>query len=346
MRNRIFDILLVVVILAAAGFIGYRYLSSSKPSESAAVGDSGASAVATAPAVSLERGEERPAHPQWLLEKVQPISTEKYKVILEKHTSTLVQKIETTGCRGNSKPTPAVSLLDDTVAARVKKAELQFLFGFKQPRCYKKGQKLAVLHYASSESAPFVTLMGEVAVESIVEHDPTQMPDELLKEMGISREEYNDFVGFRRPDGLKDMVIKFGELKTAKASEGTVPSGFPRAEVVTNAEVQSLLARVPNLRVLDVRTAEEFHAGRIQAQSVKNVPFVLAAGIPKEFSWAVLNRDVLKSSFDTTLLGQGIGPVLVYGTSVNDPRPVYAMADLIRLGYRQIYWLREGLSSN
>lgn len=341
-RNRVFDILLVVVILSAAGYIGYRYFVSSRSAGSPVAVGTGAAVVATAPSVNLEREAQRPAHPQWLLVKVLPVEAEKYQEVLKKYAGVLVEKDETAGCSTDPLPTPAVSLLDEVVAERVKKGELQFLFGFKQPRCYKKGQKLSVLYYANSESEPFVTALGEVTVESVVENEPTQMPDELLKEMGITREEYNDFVGFRRPEGLKDMVIKFGGLRPVKLAEGVTPPGFPRAEVVTSAEVQRLVKNLPNLRVLDVRSSEEFHAGHLQVGQVKNVPFVLPGTVSQEFNWNVLNREVLKSSFDAMSIGQGIAPVLVYGASEKDSRPVYAMADLIRLGYRQIFWLREG----
>lgn len=66
-RNRVFDILLVVVILSAAGFIGYRYFVSSRSTGSPVAVGTGAAVVATAPSVNLEREAQRPAHPQWLL---------------------------------------------------------------------------------------------------------------------------------------------------------------------------------------------------------------------------------------------------------------------------------------
>lgn len=344
MKNRIVDIVLVVVILSAAGFIGYRYFMASEASRPTTAGPLDSNPIVTGPVVGLARETERPAHPQWLLVKVQPIESAAYDAVLAKHTGALVQLEETAGCASDSVPTPAVSLLDQVVAERVKKGELQFLFGFKQARCYKKNQKLSVLYYGNAESEPFVALLGDVTVESVVENEPSQMPEELLKLMGVSREEYNDFVGFRRPQGLKDIIVKFGSLQPAKATSGIVPLGFPRAEVVTAAEVPKLAASVPGLRVLDVRSADEYHAGHLQVQGVRNVPFVLPPSVPKEFAWNVLNRDVLQSKFDAMSVGQGAAPVLVYGDSVKDPRPLYAMADLIRLGYRQIYWLREGFS--
>ena len=83
-RNRIFDILLVVVILSAASFIGYRYFVSSRSTGSPVAVGTGTAVVVTAPTVNIEREAQRPAHPQWLLVKVLPVEADKYQEVLKK----------------------------------------------------------------------------------------------------------------------------------------------------------------------------------------------------------------------------------------------------------------------
>jgi hypothetical protein len=344
-KSRTVDVALVAVIIGALGFIGYHFLLAPKTQDPGST-VLGPTEVAESPVLKLSNGTARPEHPQWLLEQVLPIETAQYLSLLSKYSGVLPSVDATSGCKAGLEPTPTISVLAPVVAERMKKGELQFLFGYKQPRCYMNSQKLIVLQYSSIDSEPFVRTLGEVTVESLVEYDPAQMPEEIIKSMGISREEYVDFVGYLRPQGLKDMLIKFGSLRPVETVDGVTPLGFPRAEVIRLNDIREVLAKVGNLRVLDVRSPEEFRAGHLKVSNVKNAPYTLPSGVPKLFSWNVLNRDLASSKFDPLSIGEGVAPVLIYGSSDKDPRPVYAMADLIRLGYRQIFWLREGYSAN
>lgn len=342
-KGKLVDLVLGVLIFASIAFIGYKFFA---PSNQGAEGGSGPDArlkpvaigggTSTIPSTIV-----RPAHPQWLLEKVKPFDRSSFKSLVSSSGSPMKIVEKTAGCAIGFLPTPTVSLLAKAVVDRMESNELQFLFGFKQPRCYMVGGKLDVLYYSSKDTDPFVSAIGTVTISDLVEYQPKDMPEGLLNKMGITREEYLDFVGYQRPTGLADMLVRLENFSKRTALDGETPHGFPRAEVVTLAQLDSLKKRFPNLVVLDVRAEQEFRSGSLPG--AKNISFNLPPGISAEFSWKTLNKDILNSKFDVAgVSDKGPVPVAVVGASSKDPRPLYAMSDLLRFGYRQVYWLREG----
>ncbi|MDZ4084017.1 MAG: rhodanese-like domain-containing protein [Bdellovibrionales bacterium] len=346
-KGKIVDLVLGVLIFASLAFIGYRLFDSGSNSEPGANTGTPASKdsdpVVVGGTSGLDAAAARPAHPQWLLVKVKPIQSAKFKSVIAASAASMKAVEKTSGCSIGFQPTTTVSVIDRVVANRVEAGELQFLFGFKQPRCYVVGGKLQALYYSSSDREPFVTALGTVTISDLVEFQPSMISPELLSLMGVTKEEYVDFSGFQRPAGLGDMLVRFDSLSKSDVADGETPMGFPRAEVVGSSQIDGLKKRFPNLVVVDVRANQEFKLGSIAG--AKNVPFKLPAGMPTEFSWKVLNKDIAQSKFEVASVSdKGPVPVVVVGASSKDPRPMYAMSDLLRFGYRQVYWLRDGVS--
>ena len=341
-KGKIVDLVLGVLIFASLTFIGYRWFSS-EPSPNETDTPSNETGPVVVGNSGLSTANDRPAHPQWLLVKVKPIESAKFKSVVASSAPNMKPVDRTSGCAIGLQPTTTVSVIDRKVADRVEAGELQFLFGFKQPRCYVVGGKLQVLYYSSSDQAPFVTPVGTVTISDLVEFQPSQISSALLDLMGVTKDEYQEFAGFQRPAGLGEMLVRFDGFAKPKISDGETPMGFPRAEVVNASQVDALKKRFSNLLIVDVRSAEEFRVKSIAG--AKNVPFKLPNEISAEFSWKTMNRDILKSKFDfATLSDKGPVPVVVVGASSKDPRPMYAMSDLLRFGFRQVYWLRDGVS--
>ncbi len=342
-KGKLVDIVLGLLIFASIAFIGYRVLNPDSDSSQTDI-DGKPSPVAAGGRQNPLPGENvRPAHPQWLLVKVKPIDDQKFKATIAASASTMKVVKKTFGCGSGFQPTTTVSLIDRTVASRVESGELQFLFGFKLPRCYEVGGQLQALYYSSVDAEPFVSALGTVSISDLVEFQPAGISPELLKLMGVSKEEYLEFAGFQRTPGLSDMLVRFGNLKKADIADGKTPEGFPRAEVVTASQVESLRKRFPNIVVVDVREPNEFAKGSFAG--AKNVPFKLPAGMNPDFSWRTLNRDIFRSKFEVDAVSdKGPVPVIVAGASNKDARPLYAMSDLLRFKYRQVYWLREGVA--
>lgn len=341
-KGKIVDLVLGLLIFASLAFIGYRWFaadSGSSPGAASRAKDTAPVGLGGVPGVATGG---RPAHPQWLLEKVKPIEAAKFKAVIAASSPNMKSVERTAGCAG-LQPTTTVSVIDRVVANRVEASELQFLFGFKQPRCYVVGDRLQALYYSSVDREPFVTSLGSVTISDIVEFQPNRISLELLGLLGITKEDYADFAEFQRPAGLGDMLVRFEGLAKLKMIDGETPMGFPRAEVVRIAQVDALKKRFPNLLIVDVRANQEFKLGSLAG--AKNVPFKLPAGVPTVFSWKVVNQDIAQAQFEVSSVSdKGPVPVVVVGASNKDPRPMYAMSDLLRFGFRQVYWLREGVA--
>lgn len=346
-KGKIVDLVLGILIFASLAFIGYRLFDSGPGSDTGVMTGTPTSKDSDPVIVGgtsvVDVAADRPAHPQWLLVKVKPIQPAKFKSVIAASESNMKAVTQTAGCSIGFQPTTTVSVIDRVVANRVEAGELQFLFGFKQPRCYMVGGKLQVLYYSSSDREPFVTALGTVTISDLVEFQPNMISSELLALMGVTKEEYVDFAGFQRPAGLGDMLVRFDSLEKPTVAEGETPMGFPRAEVVSASQIDDLKKRFPHLVIIDVRANKEFKLGSIAG--AKNVPFKLSKGVPAEFSWKVMNKDIAQSKFEVAgISDKGPVPVVVVGASSKDPRPMYAMSDLLRFGFRQVYWLRDGAS--
>ena len=344
-KGKLVDLVLGLLIFASLAFIGYHFLGSDPSSDTGvttgATASNGSDPVVVGGTSSLDVAADRPAHPQWLLVKVKPIEQAKFKSVIAASGSKMKSVSQTAGCSIGFQPTTTVSVIDRVVANRVEAGELQFLFGFKQPRCYEVGGKLQALYYSSSDREPFVTALGTVTISDLVEFQPSMISPELLALLGVSKDEYVDFAGYQRPAGLGDMLVRFDSLVKSNFADGETPMGFPRAEVVNASQIDSLKKRFPNLVIVDVRGNAEYKLGSIAG--AKNVPFKLPNGVPAEFSWKVMNKEIAQSKFEVANVSdKGPVPVVVVGASKKDPRPMYAMSDLLRFGFRQVYWLRDG----
>jgi rhodanese-related sulfurtransferase len=341
-KAKILDFVLFAVIAISVAIIGYKMFRTENFLFSVKSKGDVLEPVAEAPPTKTTAEIVRQRPPQWIFEKVLPVQLEQFREALTASPSKVNVVKRTSGCEKGWQPMQILSLVRPALVSRVESNELQFVFGLELPRCFEVGSALQVLYFPFQSAEPFVKLVGTVTVSDLAEFQPEDITQQLLDVFGITRAEYLGYAGHLRPKGLMDTLVRFDNFAKAAATDGQFPLGFPRSENVTKERVIELKRAFPTLVILDVREPSEFANGSIPG--AENVPYTLPIGISASFSWNTLGGDISNAKFDlASILSRGHVPIVVVGASAKDARPLYVMAELLKAGYRQIYWLRDGV---
>jgi hypothetical protein len=222
---------------------------------------------------------------------------------------------------------------------------LEFLLGFKVPRCYRVGDALRVYLFDVEASAPVIQYVGDVTVKSILSMKIREVSEELTTAMGITKARYLQFAEYMKSPEEVDMIVRFGSFKAADLESATsiVPPSAPRTQILTYAAALELKRRRADAVLVDIRSPGEIEGRPVLAETLA-LPYVLADMRFAQFSWKTTNGDLLKDSFDWNLLSsRRRSPVIIIGSGDRDPRPLYAIVQLFSLDFREIFWVYEGV---
>ncbi len=326
------DIILVAVLLASAVAIGITLVRRGKPKEPAP------------PVVANQVGTSQGFSPQQLLEEVGQVSNEDFAKIAAGPIAKFSVK-ESTGC-ATSPLVAGISVIQSGLGQKISSEALQFLLGFKRPRCFRVGETFKVYLFDPAPSAKVVQLVGSVRVKYIFSMQPRDVPAELLTALSLSKARYLEVAEFKRPGDFPDVIVRFEEFKPSSqsdlAAEG-LPTTAPRVEVISWAAAEEMLRQNRSVLLVDVRSPEESTAVPLNRISSRSIPFVMKNPKLNQFSWDVLNSERLESEFDLRLIqvDQSL-PIIVVGSNARDARALYALLKLYEGDFRNLFWIQGG----
>lgn len=238
---------------------------------------------------------------------------------------------------------PMIPAGDEGFANAIANGKANVLFGFPRPVCIRVNDKAPVVRLFTDPESPVLGFGALVEVDRVLATKLKETPQILFAKLAITAEDFRVLHQGTTPLPEYDLFIHIKPLENAPPPEFP-PRGLPSTDEFTVESVEKMNSGgVPKAYILDVRSEAEYKAGHIKGST--NSPYILPPNVSKKFSWAVKNRDLATASIslNKAFAVRGNGKIVVVGAGPSDPRPVYFIRHLLKLGFTEIGWIYDGV---
>lgn len=360
--SRIFDVVLVLVIIGSGVYIGSRFMSGeSSQVESKPTGIS-TDAPLPANAISLSGldpsisaigpwGVPYGIGGQLLMAKTKKFEESDWAKLVESDALKKLRRTETDTCASRLMPVSrGLSVVLPDLIKKIETGEAQFHIAPFTSYCSKVGDRFEVLKFSEVPNEPYVQHVGSVQVLDILQGKMSDFPVAFFERLGLTPDEL--LTALRGRSNVPDLpisVFRYGKFEGAKSNAAfasrPVPNYF-RYPVLDRGDLAQWAGRLKNgYRVVDVRSEEE--ARKNPLPGAISAPFAVAGSASGEkFSWSVTVSELDRAKFDISTIQTTVReqPVLVVGASKEDGRPLWALRELLRAGIN-ISWYYEGAAA-
>jgi rhodanese-related sulfurtransferase len=209
--------------------------------------------------------------------------------------------------------------------------------------CYREGDTVNV--FAVPPRGRFVNavLIGSAVIMEIYETRLGSIPEKFLKAYGIDQKTATELAKgmepFRveKPEPVRQYIfVKYSTTPLRNPQVGVAPRFHPFAKIITAAEAKAMIGRTPAPGVADVRSKSEFAAGALPGAVNVDLP------LPRMMKPIFTEADRGKTVPPNILPVPRTSPVIIYGADPADARPLLALANFLKMGFNDQYWLYGG----
>lgn len=338
-KNRLIDLALVIVIVLSVAFVAYR-LFSPKTNTRVVTPTS----APLPPAASIQ-GSKRAAGAgggwfSWL-STFHHIADADWKTLLNDPGVAAHVSKSTKSCDDQNSPKLWSLFIEDPNAVeKLTKNEFRIAFDPADRLCVRLQDAVNVVYTETQDTRAYLTFVGRVDVESILNLNSHQWPTSLLSALGLTQEDINQ--NLKLPAGIKKSVsplFRWSKLRPGQPDAlpprptTLIPMTRMRFEATAPAKYLVVDLRPPEVAEKEVSTLKK--NSRLEMISI---PFLLPPGVSSTFSYSVTVAQLKRSVFEVEKIlltdkSKFAGVVLV-GSGPTDGRPLWAERSLQRLGLK------------
>lgn len=337
LANRLFDVVIVVAIVASVGVILWKYLGGPKVSR-----DSGSQTVIKDTVLSQGTNEATGSFERKL-------RTSKWHAVGQKSMAAFsaagLQPLkETPICKTQGqRPMQAVVAERADIVDAVIAKKFDVYMGDRDSRCYQSGSRLRVVVFDRLDAnSSFARFAGWITVRQLYFGAMAQIPDMVFQALGIEKNEHARFFGGADPE----TVFIFDDYKPDDGSQAPLPL-LPRAEKISRSSLDSIRSRYKEVVVIDLRSEMEAAANPIPG--AKFLPVALDPKIAGKSFFKIQRRELLEGAkYDSAQLLSLLGEtprntaVVLVGANEQDIRPAPVAMELIPIQLANLYWMPLG----
>lgn len=212
-------------------------------------------------------------------------------------------------------------------------------------RCYTIGQKIPVIFTLLNETSVFPRIFGQAEIQKIYKTTVKQYPGHLLRLIGFPPEGILDsfkkiYPKFQPDEAVYFIVFNYQQSEYPISYGDSLPPAHHLARVVNRAFIEKAKSQQKSFKIVDIRGAAAFSKGHLAG--AENIPYTsnpshLNRGLSLNISeLANLEFHMKTRKFNVN------ESILVYGDSPYDFRPYFALGQLTRAGFKNLFWLYGG----